>query len=78
MKNYKVILTGSDRVRDKNYDMLFTKLDAADLFGRASSEDEYRDEDDDGNDFYTVEIKHIPDTVEEWAERQKKVEIIYP
>ncbi len=78
MENYKVIFSGSDKVRDKNYDMLFTKLDASDLFGRASSEDEYREEDEDGNDTYIVEIKHIPDTVEEWAERNKKVEIIYP
>ncbi len=78
MENYKVVLTGSDRVRGKNYDLLFKKLDADDLFGRASSEDEYREEDDDGNDFYTVEIKHIPDTVEAWAETNKKVDIIYP
>ncbi len=72
----KVLLTGTQKQRNKNYDKLFNQIDKASSQSNQSgfcndSEQEYKTEDG-----YVVEFRFLRPTVTEWVESQKNVAIV--
>jgi len=71
----KVLLTGTQKQIDRNYDKLFSQIDKASSQSNQSgfcndSEQEYKTENG-----YVVEFRFLRPTVIEWIESQKNIAI---
>lgn len=68
----QVILKGTQKQIDTEYDRLFSQLDrTAFLENKVSSENEFA-----SDDSYIVEFKQIPQSVQEWIEAQSNMELV--